>query len=600
MTNQQISSALVPLLASLQGLLSQFENPAASARLDELMRDIESGFYSVVLLGEFNRGKSTLLNALLGRDLLPVDILPTTAAIHVVRYSPSSMLRAHYHGGTVEDLELTKDTLGRFVSVENAARVEYLEIGLPEPVLSGGMVFIDTPGVDDLNRQRAEITFQFVPRPDAVIFVLDATAALRRTEADFLESSILASGIKRLIFVANFADRLEPEDEAEVIQSIKNRLAAALGPGERTVVLVSARQALRSRAQGLDDHWKASGFADLINAIEKLKTDGTAGVIKANGRVRRALGICSQVQCELERLIEVNQASDSELQEQQTALVRIDQDAQCRRSRIAEWAEDREREILAMVAKSLGSFGVELEQQIRDAIADYRQADFAQFVEKIPFQVKRSLKRWLDSHESAIASLLEQVRLEVTRALSQQFQKQFVLASHVQSFRFEPNVEFSVAGDDVSVRTQAGLIAGSLMAILSLAGFGALGPLVAFAGLHHVHDKLFEHKLNAAKAKLQPEVSRAVRQTVNDFIASVMDALRSEIRNICLAAEEVYDKEVKRQQQRVAEQLEQRRSDQSRLERKTAAFRDVHGRNAIIGRDLQTLMDSIQSEQTAA
>ena len=105
--------------------------------LDLLEVDAASQTFIVTVLGEFKRGKSTLLNALLAQDLLPHDVTPTTAAICVLRYSNERSLVVHWADGREETRELSKDSLETFTAEADfdPERLDYLEIGLPSDLL---------------------------------------------------------------------------------------------------------------------------------------------------------------------------------------------------------------------------------------------------------------------------------------------------------------------------------------------------------------------------------------------------------------------------------------------------------------------------------
>jgi predicted GTPase len=140
---------------------------------------IEDERFHLVVLGEFNHGKSTFVNALLGHDALPTGITPTTAAINHVIYSPHVKARVVTSDGEATDL--TPSEIKDWVTVAGgrAADVAFVEVGYPAELLKNNVVLVDTPGVNDLNEQRAEVTYGYVPRADAVIFLLDAGQALK-------------------------------------------------------------------------------------------------------------------------------------------------------------------------------------------------------------------------------------------------------------------------------------------------------------------------------------------------------------------------------------------------------------------------------------
>ena len=188
---------------------------------------LESERFHLVVLGEFNHGKSTFVNALLGSDVLPTGITPTTASInHVVyarrsrtarvvlldRREPARSIRASSRSGSPS--RAATPTRSRTSSSATRASCS-----------SNNVVLVDTPGVNDLNEQRAEVTYGYVPRADAVVFLLDAGQALKDSEREFLRSRVLESARDRLIFVLGKMDMLSA-DERTAVARLRRRAAS--------------------------------------------------------------------------------------------------------------------------------------------------------------------------------------------------------------------------------------------------------------------------------------------------------------------------------------------------------------------------------------
>ena len=148
---------------------------------------LEAERFHLVVLGEFNHGKSTFVNALLGQDILPTGITPTTASINHVVYAPKPH-RARRADDAASRKYLDPSQLKEWVTVAggHADEVAFVELGYPSDLLQNNVVLVDTPGVNDLNEQRAEVTYGYVPRADAVVFLLDAGQALKDSEREFL------------------------------------------------------------------------------------------------------------------------------------------------------------------------------------------------------------------------------------------------------------------------------------------------------------------------------------------------------------------------------------------------------------------------------
>jgi small GTP-binding protein len=218
------------------------------ALLEERLPRLEEERFNLVVLGEFNHGKTTFVNALLGKTVLPVGVTPTTAVIHHLQWAETPRAAAITTSG--ERIDLSLDELKSFaVDGARAAGVRYLEVGYPSSILKSRVVLVDTPGVNDLNLQRAEITYSYIPRSDAVIFLLDAGQILKESERIFIEERLLKQSRDKIFFVVNKIDLLTEPEREEALKYARENLAsiipepqvfgisstmALLGEGERS------------------------------------------------------------------------------------------------------------------------------------------------------------------------------------------------------------------------------------------------------------------------------------------------------------------------------------------------------------------------------
>jgi ribosome biogenesis GTPase A len=221
---------------------------------DERLPKLENERFSLVVLGEFNHGKSTFINALLGQSILPVGITPTTAALAHLRHGDTARAEIVRESGAREPLAL--DRLADWLTVEGEANrkdketdpLAYVDIRVPAAFLAGGVTVVDTPGVNDINQQRADITYGYIPRADAVLFLLDAGQVLTASERQFLEERILRSSRDRLVFVVTKADLLDGPELAEALEFARRHLERIVP--EAPLYAVSAKRALAGDAAG--------------------------------------------------------------------------------------------------------------------------------------------------------------------------------------------------------------------------------------------------------------------------------------------------------------------------------------------------------------
>jgi GTP-binding protein EngB required for normal cell division len=207
---------------------------ASIAQLDE--------FFLLVVVGEFNAGKSAFINALVGETVLQEGVTPTTAQIHLLRYGA----------------ELSQGASGT-VQVVTA----------PAPLLQDVHI-VDTPGTNAIIREHERLTTDFVPRADLVLFVTSADRPFTETERAFLQT--IRDWGKKVVIVVNKADIFErPADRDEVIAFVHDAARRLLGL-DPDVFGVSSRLAQRAK-HGEPSLWTASGFEPLEQYIRQTLDD---------------------------------------------------------------------------------------------------------------------------------------------------------------------------------------------------------------------------------------------------------------------------------------------------------------------------------------
>ncbi|HVZ72861.1 MAG TPA: dynamin family protein [Polyangia bacterium] len=259
-----IRAVLVELAAAAEGVdLASIARDVREARIPKL----DDERFTIVVLGEFNHGKSTFINALLGAAVLPAGITPTTAVLAHIQQGPKLTATLVLESGARKPVDAK--ALGEWLTVEGAAAreateavskdvVHHLELTHPAAILGDRVTIVDTPGVNDINEQRAEITYGYLPRADAAVFLLDATQILSASERQFLEERILRSSRERLVFVVAKADLLDDAELAETLAFARKHLAAIVP--EPVILPVSAKKALAGDTNG-------SGLPAVVEAL---------------------------------------------------------------------------------------------------------------------------------------------------------------------------------------------------------------------------------------------------------------------------------------------------------------------------------------------
>jgi hypothetical protein len=184
--------------------------------------------FSVAVAGEFSRGKSTLINRLLGADLVPVGDLPTTALLTHVRHGPTPALWHLHPDGKRDRLELVPESWEGLTAVDgNEVLQGTVQVDWPHPWLERtGIQLVDTPGAGDLSGTRAALAAEAVAGCDAALVVVSATMAMSLTERAFVEEHVLARRVPRVAVVLTRLDQVPAPDRARVVSYSRERLDA--------------------------------------------------------------------------------------------------------------------------------------------------------------------------------------------------------------------------------------------------------------------------------------------------------------------------------------------------------------------------------------
>ncbi len=268
-----------------------------SDKLLSLRSRFEEGRFHLAVLGQFKRGKSTLLNAFLGEPLLPTSVVPLTAIPTFLEYGPDVRVRVCYQDARPVK-EFSRKSLEEFVSIlqgfvteegnsKNHLGVIQVNIFHPAPILRHGVVLIDTPGIGSTFTHNTEATLNFLPQCDAALFVVSADPPLTEVEAEFLKE--VSSRISRVFFIFNKVDYLDEREKKVALEFFEKVLAEKIqAGGGHPVFCVSARRGLDSRRVNDTNLWTQSGLDEVENHLIRFlvceKTDALREALSAKIR----------------------------------------------------------------------------------------------------------------------------------------------------------------------------------------------------------------------------------------------------------------------------------------------------------------------------
>ena len=494
----------------------------------DLVKKLEADRFHLVVVGEFNHGKSSFVNALLGESALAVGVTPTTAAIHHLKYAETPEATVVYTSGRRESLpfdEVKKFAVGGGASADE---VDFLEIGYPAALLQERVLLVDTPGVNDLSLQRADITYSYVPRADAVLFLLDAGQILKESERVFLQDKLLKGSRDKIVFVITKWDLLDDAERKEALAYAKTKLGDLVK--DPIVFPVSSETALAGRRE-------ESGFPELLDHLTRFLAEERGRILLDNAlgeglavgsllekgvaAKRRSLGMHAD---ELERRIKI---LEEDLAGQSTTIEQ-------RRMKIRE-------EIVGIkvgAKKDLDRFVDDTIRQLPNVIDAAKSAELRQY---LPSFLEDTFRRWAEAESNEVAASLE-VLAEKTIAMVRE-------DAHATTRRLHETLGTDVKRLDVRVDTfgyDVGIFALIVTSVGVMFGNLLLGGLLALAApvlAVVVKDKADTEYRKRAK-ELAPEVLRAAAAKVAPKLEEMIDEFAGRLEAWVVTAGEELHREI--------------------------------------------------------
>jgi predicted GTPase len=381
-------------------------------QIDEAKKQLAANTFTIAVVGKAKRGKSTLINAMLGRTddmVAPIDKLPASSAITRFRNGVEKTT-VLYQDGSAENVPYSR--IREFVTEEgnpnNRKNVAMLEVEGEFPHLPRQVEIVDTPGAGSIHEHHDALLHGFIPSADAVIFVLTARMPLDQDELNLLKE-IKAADIKKIFFVLNKIDESEPQDIEDAIAH-NEKLLRSIGLSIGTFHRVSARNAFLGKS---DSHVPA-----LLEDIGQFCNNNKGKVLRQRFLIR----VNGAIETEA-RGVEVAISSATKTNEE---LDREIANLQLQRQESTRTSEFTEKEFLRKWESAVGAFSSALlgaESKVRNSVAERINATSAMGIGKLVKELPTFLNVQLEEHLNPIAGDFEAKAKSLCEELNAEFPK---------------------------------------------------------------------------------------------------------------------------------------------------------------------------------
>jgi len=366
----------------------------------EIKEKLENNTFNLVVVGQFKRGKTCLINALLGADILPVSVVPLTSVITVIVYGKTLSARVFFKRGNIAHIpvESLADYVTETGNPKNEKEVSEVVVLYPSPYLKGGVRLVDTPGVGSVYVHNTDVAYRCLPKSDAALFLLSVDQPVGEAEIEFLKDVREYAG--RIFFLLNKTDYLSTQEVASALLFTKETLEQIMGPDDIKIFPISAKLGLRAKLDGSSEDLAASGLQCFSEVLDRflVREKGKVLLGSVSGNL---LKILSRARLEVEL----------EVKSLETPVAQIREKISAFESRKKKLSEERQNfgalfgaEINRLIVKELDRGLVELKDRLISEMED----EFNQFCES---KKDLSLKELNDALEEFV---LEKIQSELT------------------------------------------------------------------------------------------------------------------------------------------------------------------------------------------
>lgn len=432
----------------LLGIAKRIERTArdeTARSLKEIQTKLQKETFNLVILGQFKRGKSTLINALLGEAVLPTAIVPLTSVVTILCYGPALRVEVQYLDERRWDISLSD--LPAYITErenpQNAKGVKDVTVYYPSNYLRDGVRIIDTPGAGSVYSHNTEVAYGFLPHVDAAIFVVSADPPISKSEHQFLKD--MRDHVDKFFFVLNKIDQVNEEDRREALEFTLQILEEDLGKDKVKIHPLAARWALDGKRTHDHDLLKRSLLLDFEKTLQSF-------FVHEKGRVFLKSVIHSLMRFASDQTISFQieqEAARLPLEELRIKISRFEEE-------MATISKDRERNAY-LLKGTLGTITSQMDEEItlfkKERLPVLQNALEAEYLRKVQRgggrlreeleqfvheEIQKNFDAWRRNLTEKISSLMEEAHREFASRTNQTIERVLALTSDIFELRLNP------------------------------------------------------------------------------------------------------------------------------------------------------------------
>ncbi len=501
---------------SLRDIQNFLKNPIfakENAEISRLINNCNRENYTIAVIGEFSRGKTTFLNNLLGLDCLPVGDLPTTAVL--TKITKGEIPSAVFIDRTRKQLkfELTTSALEQFLADAQGNDPEgVLHLTTPLNWLDKkGIVFYDTPGAGDIVGKRADIARKAISHCDCTIMAMSAQAACSMTEMEFLRANVILKAIPRCSILITKLDTIPENGRMKVIEFIKNKISK---------VLPTARYWVAQEMTGIDSSvLDAYGIASIRDAIkEQSASDEEAARLREQQLITRVQMVLAEAKNEIQTIEEAEKLSDEEkcaaikkleFHKDHLDLIKQELEMKCESMQYAV-----EQEIIADLTEAQKNILADCQMSLQKTTMtkEWVERDF-------PYKLEKALKPVVGRIEKKIISSVSVARTNLAESVKKQLSDSGIAISlpAYEMMTIDSDLAFAPENiERIRLISRCASIISVPVAMLVLGPLAGIGALIS-GGMGLGSELFLKKKIDEQKKLIAEQVNLHIEKLFNDI-----------------------------------------------------------------------------------
>ncbi len=409
------------LLNTIAGIAGNVQDEqiqrVAVSNIDKLAKQ----HLNLVVLGQFKRGKTTAINALLGENVLPSAVIPLTSIITRLNYNADKTATVKFTKGTTRDISFNEisDYVTERGNPNNKKGVDHVEIGYPSEYLRQGIILVDTPGIGSTFAHNTAVAYDYLPSMDAGIFVVSGDPPLSEAEYTYLDS--IKDYIDKIFFLFNKIDIMSKHEYRESLDFTKDLIQKKLGISYIRIFPVSARQALQAKLERSNELYLKSNFRQFEESLEYFIRQDKSDVLAAS-TMNRALNLAKDLTMHIDLTINAVNSPLDELKNKIGLLQNKVHEIDKKIGDMDLLVEGEIKSLKASIENNIEQFTIQASARLKDGLSSLAYSDkhkediLRTLTEYLKKGIEEEFSQWFKAEEQRVYQEISRTLMNYARS----------------------------------------------------------------------------------------------------------------------------------------------------------------------------------------